>query len=81
MKNLYKNFTLLVLLCTSFCFSQQTPAPKQTKTIAIQGATAHIGNGTVIENSLITFSDGKITNIGNAETIKINTSGMEVISL
>lgn len=80
MKNLNTNFTLLFLLCITLSLAQQTPAPKQTKTIAIIGATAHIGNGTVIENSLITFSDGKITNIGNAETIKVNTSGMEVIN-
>ncbi|GGI58104.1 imidazolonepropionase [Winogradskyella haliclonae] len=43
------------------------------------GATAHIGNGEVIENSLITFSDGKITNIGDATRMKISTSDMDVI--
>lgn len=43
-------------------FAQQpTPAPKQTKSILLVGATAHIGNGTVIEKSLIGFKDGKLT--------------------
>ncbi|RZN81497.1 MAG: amidohydrolase [Winogradskyella sp.] len=76
-----KNYIYIVafLLSVSIGYAQQTPAPKQTKAIAIVGATAHIGNGEVIENSIITFSNGKITNIGDATRMKMNTSGMEVI--
>lgn len=44
--------------------AQQTPAPPQSQQIAIVGATAHIGNGEVIENCTIIFNDGKITAIG-----------------
>ena len=33
--------------------AQQTPASKQTEPISIEGATAHLGNGEIIENSLI----------------------------
>lgn len=76
----YINNTIALLMCISFGFAQQTPAPKQSKDIAIMGATAHIGNGEVIQNSIITFSNGKITNIGDATTMKMNTSGMEVIN-
>lgn len=47
--------------------AQQTPAEKQTQTITIFGATAHIGNGEVIENSVIVFKNGKITFIGKSE--------------
>ena len=46
--------------------AQQTPAPEQTTAVSIEGATAHLGNGQVIENSLIMFSDGKITFVGSA---------------
>ncbi|WP_428740443.1 amidohydrolase family protein [Tenacibaculum sp.] len=46
--------------------AQQTPAPKQTQNYSIEGATAHLGNGEVIENSLIMFSDGKIKFVGSA---------------
>ena len=46
--------------------AQQTPAAKQSNPITIEGATAHLGNGQVIENSLIMFSDGKITFVGSA---------------
>lgn len=46
--------------------AQQTPAPKQTTAFSIEGATAHLGNGKVIENSLIMFENGKITFVGSA---------------
>jgi len=46
--------------------AQQTPAVEQDKPIAIIGATAHIGNGSVIENSVIIFENGKISFIGEA---------------
>jgi len=77
-----KNYIYIIafLLVSSIGYAQQTPASKQSKDIAIIGATAHIGNGEVIENSLITFSDGKITNIGDATTMKINTTDMEVVN-
>ena len=40
--------------------AQQTPASKQAEPISIEGATAHLGNGEVIENSLVMFREGKI---------------------
>ncbi|RNC86813.1 MAG: amidohydrolase [Winogradskyella sp.] len=80
MKVLNKLNILLFLLCSSYVFTQQTPAPEQSKNIAIVGATAHIGNGTVIENSIITFSNGKITNVADATTVKMDMSSMEVIN-
>ncbi len=46
--------------------AQQTPGNKQTESISIEGATAHLGNGKVIENSLIMFKDGKISFVGSA---------------
>lgn len=47
------------------CFAQAniSPAKKQSKTIAISGATVHVGNGTVIENGTIIFSNGKIVSV------------------
>ena len=69
---------VLFLLCVSLGFAQQTPAPKQTKDFAIVGATAHIGNGTVIENSTIVVSNGKISTIGPASTT-ITEQSMDII--
>lgn len=71
---------LLTILCASFTFAQQTPAPKQKKTIAILGATAHIGNGEEIKNSLIIFKDGVIETVADATTIKIDMSKMDIIN-
>jgi|TARA_R110002020_G_scaffold199778_3_gene401584 imidazolonepropionase-like amidohydrolase len=66
MKTVITILTMAVLGTTAI--AQQTPAPKQTEAITITGATAHIGDGTVIENSVLVFEDGKITAIGNAST-------------
>lgn len=54
--------------------AQQTPASKQTEPITIEGATAHLGNGEVIESSLIMFEDGKITFVGDSK-MKIARKG------
>ncbi len=68
MKKINNINIVLFLLCVSLGFAQQTPAPKQTEDFAIVGATAHIGNGSVIENSVIVVSNGKITAVGPATT-------------
>lgn len=59
-------YSLLFIFFVGNSFAQQTPADKQTTDYTIEGATAHLGNGKVIENSLIMFSDGKIVFVGNA---------------
>jgi len=67
-------YSVLALFFIGNTIAQQTPADKQTTPIAIEGATAHLGNGKVIENSLIMFNDGKITFVGSA-TSKIARNG------
>ena len=63
----FKAIILPVLLCLGgHVFSQQTPAQEQTQPVTIIGATAHIGNGKVIENSVIVFEKGKITSVADA---------------
>jgi len=64
--------TLILFSVAIAGFSQQTPAKKQSAPVLILNATAHLGNGEVIENSAIGFVDGKITLIGDARTIKID---------
>lgn len=57
-----KNILLAATLSVGLhMWAQQTPAPAQSEIICITGATAHIGNGTVIENSILIFENGKIT--------------------
>lgn len=67
MKYLLYFFSLLI---ASNVFAQQTPAPKQTETITILGAIAHIGNGKVIKNSFIQFENGKLTVVDDASLTK-----------
>lgn len=62
---------IILLFISLFGFAQQTPATKQSKTILILGAKAHLGNGEVIENSLISIKEGKIATIGDARVMKV----------
>ena len=61
---------LAILIFSGNTFAQQTPAGKQTEAVTIVGATAHLGNGEVIENSLIIFENGKITEVIAANLTK-----------
>ena len=59
----------LLISVTFFLFfsigiSQQTPAKKQKESILLIGATTHVGNGEIIENSVIGFNEGKINYVG-----------------
>ncbi len=64
----------MVFLIIGNINAQQTPADKQATAVSIEGATAHLGNGEVIKNSLIMFNDGKITFVGSA-MLKIARQG------
>ncbi|HFS67995.1 MAG TPA: amidohydrolase, partial [Flavobacteriia bacterium] len=72
MKYLLYFFSLLI---ANNVFAQQTPAPKQTETITILGAIAHIGNGKVIKNSFIQFENGKLTVVDDASLTKKPVKG------
>jgi len=65
----------ILVLCFTITFAQQTPAPVQTEAFTIVGATAHIGDGTVIEHSIIIVENGKITACVNGLTSKITYKG------
>ena len=59
-----KNIFILLFLISGLVYGQQTPAGPQNETISILGATAHIGNGEVLNNATIILENGKITAIG-----------------
>ncbi len=67
-KYLYISALCLTVLFSNLSYAQQTPAPKQSQAISIVGATAHIGNGQVIENAIVVFENGKILRVGAAGT-------------
>lgn len=68
--NKYLSTILLTAVSIAgFAQANISPAAKQTKTIAITGATIHIGNGSVIQNGTIVFSGGKILSVtANGQT-------------
>ena len=58
-----KIFHLIFLLIVSQLTSQQTPGSLTEESILFIGATAHIGNATIIENSAIGIRNGEITEV------------------
>src|SRR6476661_3140332 len=56
------------------------PAKPQSRPVAIVGATIHTGTGQVMDNGYISFENGKIVAMGDASTVRFNTSTTEVIS-
>lgn len=70
MKNIYIITSLMLMLGFSQVKAQQTPAKTSNETISIVGATAHIGNGSVIENATIVLEAGLIKEIGKSSEIE-----------
>jgi imidazolonepropionase-like amidohydrolase len=56
-----------------------TLAGAQTKSILILNGTAHIGNETIIQNSVIGIRDGKISLVADAATAKVDKTGYDEI--
>lgn len=69
----------LLIFCISIHIkAQQTPAPKQSKSILILNATAHLGNGKIIEHSALGFINGKISFIGEKTNLKSEKEAYEI---
>ena len=78
MKILKSRLILSVILSSLFGLSiaqVPTPAKPQSEAILLRGGIAHLGNGKVIENSLIAFDNGKLTLVADATTAKIDIAG------
>jgi len=86
-KNKIMKNTIILLVATLilqlFSFSLvaqiETPAKKQTKSILLMNGFAHLGNGKIIENSVIAFEEGKLTIVANAKTIKLDMNRFDTI--
>ncbi len=66
--------TLLVAAAITKTNAQETvyPAAAQTQTVALTHATIHIGNGQVINDGMVVFSNGKIISTGPVEPVNDN---------
>jgi hypothetical protein len=68
MKTLFmKHFLLFLILATSVSVAQ-------TPRILLKNGFAHMGNGQVIENSMIAIRDGKIEMVADARLVRIDIS-------
>ncbi len=79
MKKNILNFVLIVWCAVVQAQQIPTPAPVQSKTILILNATAHIGDGTVIENSAISLVNGKIDLVADARVIRLDMTKFDTI--
>ena len=71
----------LMLLLSFTAVAQQTPGAKQSGKITIKNATAHVGDGTVINNATIVLNNGEIESIGQTsitEGTVIDATGKHV---
>ncbi len=68
-----------LLLAAPVMAQVPAPAPKQSKPVLLKGATLHVGNGQVVENSAVGFNKGKITYAGPQNGA--NLSGYEVVDV
>ncbi|MDW3192859.1 MAG: amidohydrolase family protein [Cytophagales bacterium] len=75
-----KYIKTLFLALLAFTVQAQVPQPAdpQEGPIAIVNATAHLGNGQVIEQSVVAFDQGKLTVVADAST-RPDLSGHRVI--
>lgn len=73
MDRLNKKLSLIIIFLGLIVSAQQTPAPRQSKSILIVGAMAHIGNGQVIENASIGFDKGKLIYVGSQNDVDANS--------
>ena len=62
---MYKFFIFLII-------SSSTLVAQNKKRVLLSNGIAHLGNGVVLENSLIAFSDGKIELVADARVTKID---------
>lgn len=69
MRNIY---IIVFVLSLTIQTNAQTAAKKQTKSVLILNATAHLGNGKIIENCAIGFKDGKLTLVSDSKLIKLS---------
>ena len=71
---LLPNIETMTKFLISFLLLSTLLSAQNKKHILLKNAVAHIGNGEVIENSLISIKDGKIDLVADARLIKIDIS-------
>lgn len=78
MKTLFISLLAVITIRQPSHAQRIAPAPAQAVAVVISGATIHVGNGQVIENGAVAFSNGKITYVGAAASAPVE--GATIIS-
>ncbi|MBS1634809.1 MAG: amidohydrolase family protein [Bacteroidetes bacterium] len=73
MKHLNKPLNIALLLLSMAGLAQNK------KHILLSNGIAHVGNGQVVENSLVSFKDGKIEMVADARVTKIDISSFDTV--
>ncbi|MBT8220919.1 MAG: amidohydrolase family protein [Bacteroidia bacterium] len=81
MKNYILFFILIFISITEVQTQVPIPATQQNGPILLTGATAHIGDGTVINNAAIGFDQGKLTIVADMASVSGQTSNYTVIDI
>ncbi len=81
MKKIIYTFLIALLVWNTTAAQTPVPAKAQSKPTVLMGATAHLGNGSVIQNSIIAFDKGKLTIVADATVTRMDLSGYEVIDV
>lgn len=68
-----KKITLMLLSASTMLLAQNN------KKVLLKNATLHVGNGEVINNSLVGFSGGKIDLVADATTAKIDITKFDTV--
>ncbi|MEN9639618.1 MAG: hypothetical protein RLZZ262_1487 [Bacteroidota bacterium] len=79
MKNIFSLFIVFAVALNTWAQQIPTPAPPQKGTVLIMNATAHIGDGTVIENSAISLVNGKIELVADARVIRLDMTKFDTV--
>ena len=72
---------IFILLVLQLNAQVPTPGGPQTKPIALMNGIIHTGNGTIVDNGIITIDKGKITSVGDARSVKIDLTVYDVINV
>lgn len=73
-----KTLLYIILLLPVLALAQQpVPAKKQSKSILLMNGICHVGNGTVIQNSVVGFKDGLITLVGDATVVRLDRTAWD----
>jgi imidazolonepropionase-like amidohydrolase len=81
MKTIHYIGLSLAMMISHLAWSQvPRPSFPQEEPIAVMNGRIHVGNGQIIENGIITFRDGKLEQVVDATTVRLDLNGYKVIS-